>query len=591
MDVRVEGQVVDAPEQGDVAAVLQKALSGKKFKSVVAARVTAEGTETLCDLSATVPAQCTDITPVYADSPEGLSMIRHSTAHVMAAAVKKLYPSAKVTIGPAVENGFYYDFDVEKPFSSEDFPAIEAEMQRIVNERLPFVRTTMSKADAIEKFSKMGENFKVEIIEGIEGDTVSLYTCGDFTDLCRGPHVPHTGFSKASKILSAAGAYWRGDEKNPMLSRLYGTAFADEKALNAYLKQLEEAKRRDHRKLGREPGHYDHYRQNMYFTQIEDDQYGIKPMNCISHMLIYRNDLRSYRDLPQRYFELGVVHRHEKSGTLHGLLRVRQFTQDDAHILCTPEQLEGEILGVIHLIRDLMHLFGFDYKVGISTRPKDSIGTDEAWELATNALIEAVKKADMPYEINEGDGAFYGPKIDVRLLDCIGREWQCSTIQVDFTLPERFDLTYVGQDGERHRPVMVHRAIMGSLERFIGVLIEQYAGAMPTWLAPEQARILTVTDAHNEAALKACEELKALGIRVTADTRNEKLGFKVREAQLAKVPYILVVGEKEAQAGGVNVRLRNGDNLGLKSVAEVAALIRTDSEEPFKNGGMRYSFS
>ena len=447
MDVRVEGQVVDAPEQGDVAAVLQKALSGKKFKSVVAARVTAEGTETLCDLSATVPAQCTDITPVYADSPEGLSMIRHSTAHVMAAAVKKLYPSAKVTIGPAVENGFYYDFDVEKPFSSEDFPAIEAEMQRIVNERLPFVRTTMSKADAIEKFSKMGENFKVEIIEGIEGDTVSLYTCGDFTDLCRGPHVPHTGFSKASKILSAAGAYWRGDEKNPMLSRLYGTAFADEKALNAYLKQLEEAKRRDHRKLGRElgfftfhedvapgmvfwlpkgmlmrtiledfwrrehikrnydlvqgpqllrvetwqrSGHYDHYRQNMYFTQIEDDQYGIKPMNCISHMLIYRNDLRSYRDLPQRYFELGVVHRHEKSGTLHGLLRVRQFTQDDAHILCTPEQLEGEILGVIHLIRDLMHLFGFDYKVGISTRPKDSIGTDEAWELATNALIEAV---------------------------------------------------------------------------------------------------------------------------------------------------------------------------------------------------------
>ena len=492
-----------------------------------------------------------------------------------------------------------------------------------------------------------GTNYEM-IIEGIEGDTVSLYTCGDFTDLCRGPHVPHTGFSRASKILSAAGAYWRGDEKNPMLSRLYGTAFADEKALNAYLKQLEEAKRRDHRKLGRElgfftfhedvapgmvfwlpkgmlmrtiledfwrrehlkrdydlvqgpqllrvetwqrSGHYDHYRQNMYFTQIEDDQYGIKPMNCISHMLIYRNDLRSYRDLPQRYFELGVVHRHEKSGTLHGLLRVRQFTQDDAHILCTPEQLEGEILGVIHLIRDLMHLFGFDYKVGISTRPKDSIGTDEAWELATNALIEAVKKAGMPYEINEGDGAFYGPKIDVRLLDCIGREWQCSTIQVDFTLPERFDLTYVGQDGERHRPVMVHRAIMGSLERFIGVLIEQYAGAMPTWLAPEQARILTVTDAHNEAALKACEELKALGIRVTADTHNEKLGFKVREAQLAKVPYILVVGEKEAQTGGVNVRLRNGDNLGLKSVAEVAALIRTDSEEPFKNGGMRYSFS
>ena len=580
---------------------------------------------------------------------EGLHVYRHTCAHVLAQALKTIYPTCKLSIGPVIENGFYYDVDFVTPINKDDLAKIEAEMQKIIKSNLPIERFTLPREEAIKLMDGYDEKYKVELIEDLpEGETISFYKQGNFTDLCRGPHVPHTGFSKASKILSAAGAYWRGDEKNPMLSRLYGTAFADEKALNAYLKQLEEAKRRDHRKLGRElgfftfhedvapgmvfwlpkgmlmrtiledfwrrehikrnydlvqgpqllrvetwqrSGHYDHYRQNMYFTQIEDDQYGIKPMNCISHMLIYRNDLRSYRDLPQRYFELGVVHRHEKSGTLHGLLRVRQFTQDDAHILCTPEQLEGEILGVIHLIRDLMHLFGFDYKVGISTRPKDSIGTDEAWELATNALIEAVKKADMPYEINEGDGAFYGPKIDVRLLDCIGREWQCSTIQVDFTLPERFDLTYVGQDGERHRPVMVHRAIMGSLERFIGVLIEQYAGAMPTWLAPEQARILTVTDAHNEAALKACEELKALGIRVTADTRNEKLGFKVREAQLAKVPYILVVGEKEAQAGGVNVRLRNGDNLGLKSVAEVAALIRTDSEEPFKNGGMRYSFS
>ena len=648
MDVRVEGQVVDAPEQGDVAAVLQKALSGKKFKSVVAARVTAEGTETLCDLSATVPAQCTDITPVYADSPEGLSMIRHSTAHVMAAAVKKLYPSAKVTIGPAVENGFYYDFDVEKPFSSEDFPAIEAEMQRIVNERLPFVRTTMSKADAIEKFSKMGENFKVEIIEGIEGDTVSLYTCGDFTDLCRGPHVPHTGFSKASKILSAAGAYWRGDEKNPMLSRLYGTAFADEKALNAYLKQLEEAKRRDHRKLGRElgfftfhedvapgmvfwlpkgmlmrtiledfwrrehikrnydlvqgpqllrvetwqrSGHYDHYRQNMYFTQIEDDQYGIKPMNCVSHMLIYNAHLRSYRELPQRYFELGVVHRHEKSGVLHGLLRVRQFTQDDAHIICAPEQLEDEIIGVIALVRDLMALFGFQYRVVISTKPAKAIGSDEAWELATNALIKAVERANLSYTINAGDGAFYGPKIDVKVTDAIGREWQLSTIQCDFTLPERFELEYVGQDGERHRPVMVHRAILGSLERFIGVLTEHYAGAFPTWLAPVQAKILTVTDAQNAFAEEACEALMKQGIRAEVDTRNEKLGFKVREAQLAKIPYILVVGDKEVEARSVNVRLRTGENLGVKSLDEVAALVQEDCAEPFKRGGMSYRFS
>ncbi len=648
MTVMVEGRSVDVSDGASAASVLQQALSGKKFKAVVAARAATAGAQTLLDLSSPLPDGCTALEPVYADSPEGLAIVRHSTAHVMAAAVKKLYPSARVTIGPAIENGFYYDFAVERPFSSDDFEAIEKEMQRLADARLPFERTTMSKADAVRKFADMGENFKVEIIDGIDADTVSLYTCGDFSDLCRGPHVPHTGFAKSSKLLSAAGAYWRGDEKNPMLSRLYGTAFADDKALKTYLTQLEEAKRRDHRKLGRElklftfhedvapgmvfwlpkgmllrtiledfwrrehlkrdydivqgpqllrvetwqrSGHYDHYRQNMYFTQIEDDQYGIKPMNCISHMLIFKNDLRSYRDLPQRYFELGVVHRHEKSGVLHGLLRVRQFTQDDAHILCAPEQLEGEILNVIHLIRDLMQLFNFQFKVAISTRPEDSIGTDEAWELATNALIEAVKKADMPYEINEGDGAFYGPKIDVRLLDCLGREWQCSTIQVDFTLPDRFDLTYVGQDGERHRPVMVHRAIMGSLERFIGVLIEQYAGAMPTWLAPEQARVLTVVDACNDAAQKACDELKALGIRATADLRNEKLGFKVREAQLEKVPYILVVGEKEAQSGGVNVRLRNGDNVGLKSVAEVAAMIRADAEEPFKRGGMSYSFS
>ncbi|MBD8895542.1 MULTISPECIES: threonine--tRNA ligase [Desulfovibrio] len=643
MEVRVEGQMVEAGDS--VASVLQKALSGKKFKAAVAARA---DNGALLDLSAPLPAGCAELAPVYADSPEGLQMIRHSTAHVMAAAVKRLFPTAKVTIGPSIDTGFYYDFDVEKPFSSEDFPAIEAEMQRIADAREPFTCKVLPKAEAVEVFRNMGEVYKVELIESIDADTVSLYTCGDFTDLCRGPHVPHTGFAKAAKLMSVAGAYWRGDEKNRMLSRIYGTAFADQKALDAYLKQLEEAKRRDHRKLGRElslftfkedvapgmvfwlprgmmvrtiledfwrrehlkrgyeivqgpqllrvetwqkSGHYDHYRENMYFTQIEEDTYGVKPMNCISHMLIYGNELHSYRDLPQRYFELGVVHRHEKSGVLHGLLRVRQFTQDDAHILCAPEQLEGEILEVIHLIRDLMNLFGFQYKVAVSTRPESSIGTDEAWELATNALTKAVEKAGLPYEINEGDGAFYGPKIDVRLLDCIGREWQCSTIQVDFTLPERFDLTYVGQDGEKHRPVMVHRAIMGSLERFIGILVENFAGALPTWLAPEQARLLTVTEAGDEATLKMCEELKAMGIRATADTRNEKLGFKVREAQLAKVPYILVVGEKEVQAGGANVRLRNGDNMGLKSVAEIAALIRTDAEEPFKQGGMRYSFA
>lgn len=643
IQVTLKGGVVREYESGTTVGQVAASLGAGLAKAACAGRVDGE----VRDLRFPLEADCALEILTFEDQ-DGKRAFWHTTSHVLAQAVQHLFPEAKFAIGPAIDNGFYYDFDVPTPFSAEDLEKIEAEMAKIVKAALPLESFTLEPAQALELMKD--QPYKVELIEehSGKGERISFYRQGDFTDLCAGPHLMTTAGIKAIRLTSCTGAYWRGSEKNKMLSRIYGISFPKKSELEEYLARIEEAKRRDHRKLGRElgfftfhedvapgmvfwlpkgmlmrtiledfwrrehikrnydlvqgpqllrvetwqrSGHYDHYRQNMYFTQIEDDQYGIKPMNCISHMLIYRNDLRSYRDLPQRYFELGVVHRHEKSGTLHGLLRVRQFTQDDAHILCTPEQLEGEILGVIHLIRDLMHLFGFDYKVGISTRPKDSIGTDEAWELATNALIEAVKKADMPYEINEGDGAFYGPKIDVRLLDCIGREWQCSTIQVDFTLPERFDLTYVGQDGERHRPVMVHRAIMGSLERFIGVLIEQYAGAMPTWLAPEQARILTVTDAHNEAALKACEELKALGIRVTADTRNEKLGFKVREAQLAKVPYILVVGEKEAQAGGVNVRLRNGDNLGLKSVAEVAALIRTDSEEPFKNGGMRYSFS
>ena len=648
MNVRIEEQVVDVQPGVVCAEALKAALSGKKFKSVVACHAATGAGDVLLDVSAPLPADATALTPVYAESGEGVDMIRHSAAHVMAAAVQKLFPKAKVTIGPSIDNGFYYDFDVERPFTPEDFAAIEEEMKKIAAAAHPFVRSEMSKADAVKKFTDMGESYKAEIISEIPADTVSLYQSGDFVDLCRGPHIPHTGFVRAFKLMSVAGAYWRGDEKNRMLSRIYGTAFADEKALKEHLNRLEEAKRRDHRKLGREldlftfhedvapgmvfwlpkgmlmrtiledfwrkehlkrhydivqgpqllrvetwqkSGHYDNYRENMYFTHIEDDQYGVKPMNCISHMLIYRNALRSYRDLPQRYFELGVVHRHEKSGVLHGLLRVRQFTQDDAHILCAPDQLEEEILGVIALIRDLMGLFGFEYKVAVSTRPEKSIGTDEAWEVATSALIKAVERAGIPYTINEGDGAFYGPKIDVRLLDCIGREWQCSTIQCDFTLPERFDLVYAGQDGERHRPVMVHRAIMGSLERFIGVLIEHFAGALPTWLAPEQARLLTVTDAQNAFAKEAEAELRAHGIRVEADTRNEKLGFKVREAQVAKVPYILVIGDKEVEAGGVNVRLRTGENLGLKSLAEVVEMLRADCEEPFKKRGMRYSFA
>ena len=588
------------------------------------------------------------LTPVTADTPEGLGLIRHSAAHVMAAAVKKLFPAAKVTIGPSIENGFYYDFDVETPFSPDQFEAIEAEMQRIIDAAVPFERMDISKADAVKLFNDMGEPYKVELIEGLEDGTITLYRNGDFVDLCRGPHIPNAGFVKAFKLLSVAGAYWRGDEKNRMLSRIYATAFADAKDLKEYLNRIEEAKRRDHRKLGKEldlfafhedvaagmvfwlpkgmllrtiledflrrehikrgyqlvqgpqvlrrelweqSGHYANYRENMYFTEIEGDMYGIKPMNCVSHMLIYNAHLRSYRELPQRYFELGVVHRHEKSGVLHGLLRVRQFTQDDAHIICAPEQLEDEIIGVIALVRDLMALFGFQYRVVISTKPAKAIGSDEAWELATNALIKAVERANLSYTINAGDGAFYGPKIDVKVTDAIGREWQLSTIQCDFTLPERFELEYVGQDGERHRPVMVHRAILGSLERFIGVLTEHYAGAFPTWLAPVQAKILTVTDAQNAFAEEACEALMKQGIRAEVDTRNEKLGFKVREAQLAKIPYILVVGDKEVEARSVNVRLRTGENLGVKSLDEVAALVQEDCAEPFKRGGMSYRFS
>lgn len=650
MKLLVDGQELNVSEGATCAEVLKQILSGKKYKNLVAAKVLeADKSEPiLLDLSASIPQNAKELLPVYPDSPEGLEILRHSTAHVMACAVKRLFPKVKVAIGPAIENGFYYDFEVEKPFSDSDLEAIEKEMARLSAEGLPFVHKITPKTEARDFFNQRGEKYKEEIIDSIPEDEVGLYVCGDFVDLCRGPHVPDTSFTKNARLLSVAGAYWHGDEKNKMLSRIYGTAFADAKSLENYLKQLEEAKKRDHRKLGKEldffhfeekvapgmvfwlpkgmltrtiledfwrrehlrrsyeivqgpqllrveawqtSGHYEHYFKNMYFTQIEDDKYGIKPMNCIGHMLIYQRDLHSYRDLPKRYFELGVVHRHEKSGVLHGLLRVRQFTQDDAHILCTADQLQDEILLVINMIRDLMNLFDFRFKVAISTRPEESIGTDEAWDLATNALIKAVEKAELPYEINPGDGAFYGPKIDVSLLDSLGRQWQCSTVQVDFTMPERFDLTYVDKDGEKRRPVMVHRAIMGSVERFIGILLEHYAGALPVWLAPEQARILTVTEAADEAAKKLRTELQLLGCRVELDLRNEKLGFKVREAQVAKIPYMLIMGEKEAQANTLSVRLRNGENLGPKTVAEVATLIREASEEPFKQGGMRYSFA
>ena len=642
MQVQVEGAMIEADAAATCGEVLSKALSKKKLKRVVACR----GENGILDTARPAADAGATIEPVYEDAPEGLDIIRHSASHIMAAAVKKLFPSAQVTIGPAVENGFYYDFDYERPFTPEDLETIEAEMLRIVAEDQPFIRCESAAADARAMFEGMGEHYKGEIIDDLGAATVSMYTNGEFTDLCRGPHIPSTRFLKAFKLTSVAGAYWRGDEKNKMLQRIYGTAFASPKDLKKHLDAIEEAKKRDHRKLGTQldlfsfheqggagmaywhpkgalvrtiledfvtkehlkrgyelvrgpqilrrdlwetSGHYDNYRENMYFTQIDDIPYGVKPMNCVAHMLIYNARLRSYRDMPQRYFELGVVHRHEKSGVLHGLLRVRVFTQDDAHIICRPDQLSDEIKGVIKWAQDLMGLFDFEYTMELSTRPEKSIGSDEDWERATQALRDAMEDMGLPYEVNEGDGAFYGPKIDVKVRDCLGREWQCSTIQVDFTLPERFDLVYIGDDGERHRPVMVHRAIMGSVERFIGVLIEHYAGAFPTWLAPVQARVLNITDDQAEFCEEVRAALAARGIRVETDLRNEKLGYKVREAQVEKIPYILVVGDKEVEARGVNMRLR-GDNMGLKSLDEAAAKILADCDEPFKRGGMSYSF-
>ncbi|MBW2503018.1 MAG: threonine--tRNA ligase [Deltaproteobacteria bacterium] len=554
------------------------------------------------------------------DTPEGLEIYRHSSAHLMAQAVKELFgDDVQVTIGPAIENGFYYDFFSEShTFSPDDFEKIEHKMAELAKQDLTIEKEVLSREDAIKLFQGMGEDYKVELIQDLDAEEVSIYRQGSFIDLCRGPHIPSTGMLKAFKLTSVAGAYWRGDEKNAMLQRLYATAFTDKKELKRYLHQLEEAKKRDHRKLGREldlfsfsdeagaglviwhpkgallrtliedferrehlkrgydivqgpqilrtelwktSGHFDNYRENMYFTEVDDQSYGVKPMNCLAHMLIYKSKKRSYRDLPLRYFELGTVHRHEKSGVLHGLLRVRGFTQDDAHILCTPDQLDAEIKAVLEFVQDVMGIFGFEYELEISTRPEKSIGSEEDWARATHALRSALDDTGLPYEINEGDGAFYGPKIDIKLKDALDRKWQCATIQCDFTLPERFDLTYVGSDGEKHRPVMVHRVILGAIERFIGVLIEHFAGSFPLWISPVQAQILNVTDNQAEYAKQVCNELRHAGVRVKADLRNEKLGFKIREAQMEKVPYMLVIGDREMETGTVAPRNRSGENL------------------------------
>ncbi len=576
---------------------------------------------------------------IYDNDPEGLNILRHSTAHLMAQAVKELFPEVKLAIGPAIEQGFYYDFSKKDPFTPEDLPRIEERMQALSREKIPILREEVSREAALNLFSSQGESFKVELLEELSDQTVSLYRQGNFVDLCRGPHLSSTDQCRHFKLTHVAGAYWRGDERNPMLQRIYGTAFFEQKALKDHLFRQEEARRRDHRRLGREldlfsihdevgpglviyhpkgallrtiledfekkehlkrgyeivigpqllradlwkkSGHYENYRDLMYFTEIDGQGYGIKPMNCLAHMLIYKSKVRSYRDLPKRYFELGTVHRHEKSGVLHGLMRVRQFTQDDAHIICTPDQLQGEIRGVLNFVAEVMKIFDFAFEVEISTRPEKSIGSDQDWERATEALIQALKANDLSFSICEGEGAFYGPKIDIKLKDALDRRWQCATIQCDFTLPERFDLNYIGPDGERHRPVMVHRVILGAMERFIGVLIEHYAGAFPLWLAPVQAVVLSVTDRNAKYCQEVFDQLLQSGLRAELDIRNEKLGLKVREAQLQKIPYMVVIGDKEEEQKSVSPRTRGGENLGAWTVPQLIERIKQESV-PGKN--------
>jgi len=622
---------IDIGEKSLPAIEALRLLNTKDMGRVVAVRING----ILRDLSATLNSDA-ELEPVFIDSDEGVDILRHSTSHVMAMAVKDLFPGVKVAIGPTIENGFYYDFDYERPFKEDDLPLIEARMEEIIQQDLPFRREEMSSEEAVDLFRSQDESYKTEIIEDLGEKMVSLYTQGSFTDLCRGPHIPSTGMIKAFKLIKTAGAYWRGDENRAMLSRIYGVAFSSKKDLKRYLDRLEEAKKRDHIKLGKQldlfstyeeigagmivwhpkgallrhiieefeveehlkrgydlvkgpqilkttlwekSGHFDNYRENMYFTEIDEQSYGIKPMNCLSHMLIYRSRIRSYRELPKRYFELGLVHRHERSGVLHGLSRVREFTQDDAHILCTPEQLDREIKEILDFIKEMMTIFGFDYEVEVSTRPEKSIGSDEDWERGTKALIEAVDDLSIEYRVNEGEGAFYGPKIDIKLKDALDRSWQCATVQCDFTLPERFDLSYIDNEGRKQRPVMLHRVILGSIERFIGVLTEQYAGAFPTWLAPVQARVLTVTDRCIPFGERVLKGLKDADIRAESDFRNEKLGMKVREAQTQKIPYMLIIGDKEAEKAAVTVRTRGGKNLPLMTEGEFINRVHEDCRQ------------
>jgi len=603
-----------------------KQLSNSLAKKVLVAKVNGEVT----DLREPITDGST-VEFLTFDDQAGKDTLRHTASHVMAQAIQHLFPGVKFAIGPSIENGFYYDLDTEHRFTQEDFPAIEAEMAKIVKENLPLTKEVVSREDALKLFKEAGQDYKVELIQDLPEDAeISLYRQGDFVDLCAGPHTASTGAVKAFKLQTVAGAYWRGDEHNKMLQRIYGTAFEKKSDLDDYLHMLEEAEKRDHRKLGKQldlfsfheegpgfpffhakgmvlrktllklwyelhdeaeydeistptilsrhlweqSGHWDHYRENMYFTTIDDEPYAIKPMNCPGGILVYKSNVHSYRDFPMRMAELGLVHRHELHGALHGLFRVRCFTQDDAHIFMLPSQMKQEISGVMDLIDKAYKIFGLDYHVELSTRPEDSMGSDEIWDLATKTLREVIEEKGVPFQINEGDGAFYGPKLDFHVKDSIGRTWQCGTIQLDMLMPERFDMTYIGEDGQKHRPVMVHRTVFGSVERFLGILIENYNGAFPVWLAPVQVKLLPISDKHLAYAKELRKKFKKMGIRVEVDESNEKIGYKIRKAQIEKVPYMAVIGDKEMENNTLSIRDRAKGDIGAQPVDDFIAHVQ-----------------
>ena len=617
--------------EGATAQDAAQAISEGLARAAVAAKVNGE----LVDLSHVLK-EGDAVEIVTLKDKEGLEVYRHTCAHVLAQALKTIFPTCKLAIGPVIENGYYYDVDFKTPITMEDFEKIEAEMRKIIKSNLPIHRFTLPREEAIALMSQYHEPYKVELIQDLpEGEEISFYQQGAFTDLCRGPHLPSTGKIKAFKLVSIAGAYWRGDEKKKMLTRIYGTAFAKKDEMDEYFAMLEEAKKRDHIKLGKDlklfallpegkgfpfflpngmilknthidywrqihrregsvevqtpiilnrslwetSGHWDHYKENMYTTKIDGEDCAIKPMNCPGGLLVYKTQPHSYKDLPIRMGELGIVHRHEKSGQLHGLMRVRCFTQDDAHIFMLPEQITDEIKGVVRIIDEVYKLFGFKYHVELSTRPENSIGSDEDWEAATNALRAALDSIGLEYVVNEGDGAFYGPKIDFHLEDSIKRTWQCGTIQLDFQLPQRFEIEYVGEDGQKHRPIMIHRVVFGSIERFIGILIEHFAGKFPVWLAPEQVKVLPVTDRAADYAQQLVKEMNEMGLRASADLRKEKIGRKILDAEVEKVPYKLIVGDKEVEDGTVSVRRRGEGDIGAMAKADFFALVKKENDE------------